>query len=168
MQRFHFLGIAFVIVSLCAACGDDSNDDDDDNGGTQTDAGSAGDAGSESKDAAAPDDDDTIEIAGDWHSEFGDELIDAKTWKGSKLVEFDNDDNVAITQYPKDDMYNPNKFAKQVWTEPTDDGFYYCTVEFMLDTLEEAQDSEMTADDSDPENGGCGEGDFPWTKLEPK
>jgi hypothetical protein len=188
MQRVHTLGIAFLILNLgfVAACGDDDDDDTSADSGSQPGKDSGAPDGKDSgtpngKDAAVaedassatPDDDagtggGAIEVAGDWHGEFADEVIDAMTWNGAKLIEFDNEKNFAITQYPADDMYNPNKFARVVWTQPTDDGFYYCSIEYSVDTLKEAQESTKTADDSDPANGGCSDMDFPWTKLEPK
>jgi hypothetical protein len=67
-------------------------------------------------------------------------------------------------QLPDDDQYNPSKFTKIVYTEPVDDSFYYCWVEFSLDTLGAAKASQATADASDPDNTGCG-GSFPWTKA---
>jgi len=163
MQRFHTLRIATVLLGLYAgACGDDDTNGNDGGSDNGADGGDLADAGTPPTDAG------TIEVVGSWAGEFADEDITRTQWGASELIEFDNDENVAITQYPDDDMYNPNKFARYVWTEPTDDGFFYCMVEFDAPTLKAAQESDETADDSDPENEGCGAMNFPWTKLEPK
>ena len=69
----------------------------------------------------------------------------------------------AVVQLPEDDEFNPNKYSRYVWTEPTNESFYYCTVDFGLETLDEALMSTTQADPSDPETGGCG--GFAWTKL---
>jgi hypothetical protein len=123
------------------------------------------DAGSE------PDSDggaDEIEIAGTWESNFGGtEVIDSHGFTSfgstSPIIEYDNDDNTMITQNPCDAEFSPNAFNKIVWTEIVNDSFYYCTVDFGLDSAADARNSTMTADDSDPENEGCG--GFAWTQL---
>ncbi len=108
---------------------------------------------------------DAIEVEGTWDTQFDTtEVIDEFEWNSVPIIEFNNDDNYAILQSPEDDMFTPNQFSRLVWTEPAGDVFYYCTVDFGLDTLEEAQNSTSTADDTDPETGGCG-GAFPWTKM---
>lgn len=124
-------------------------------------------------DGPAPNTD--IEIAGVYQSDYGStETISNDTWhqKGENfesaqaVISFDNQKNSAVTQYPATDEYNPNKFNRIVWTEPDANGaFYYCTVDFGLDTADEAAASTATADDSAPETGGCS--GFPWTKLTP-
>jgi hypothetical protein len=98
---------------------------------------------------------------------MGEQIITADDWNGAAIVGYDNDSNVVYTQLPDDDMFNPNKFTKTVYTEPEDGSFYFCQVEFSLDTLAEAKASDATADDSEPDEGGCG-GMFPWTKATPK
>ena len=50
-----------------------------------------------------------------------------------------------------------------VWTEIDGDSFFYCTVDFGLDSAEDAENTAMSADDTDPENDGCG--GFSWTVL---
>jgi hypothetical protein len=114
--------------------------------------------------------DESIEVAGRWHSSFGGtEVIDDDSFESfgssSPIAHYDNLVNFMVTQNPPDALYGPNKFNKIVWTEPTVGGFYYCWVDFSLDTAEQARNSTATADDSDPENGGCG--GFAWTKSSP-
>ncbi len=124
------------------------------------------------------DDEDTeaqpLEVIGDWESTFGDqtfeENITAEEWSFAKIVDYDNAKNVVITQNPDGDdpELSPNKFSRIVYLEPKDDAFYYCTTDFGLDTLADAKAAKGPADDSDPDAAGCGEGDFPWTKLTKK
>jgi hypothetical protein len=105
-----------------------------------------------------------IEVAGSWASNFGfDEEISDVSWGGATVISYDNDENFAVTQQPADDMFNPSKFSKVVWTEPAEGRFYYCTVDFGLATAAEAEASTKTADASDPATGGCS--GFSWTRL---
>jgi hypothetical protein len=109
-----------------------------------------------------------LEIIGEYDDNFGGEqIITAGDWNGSAIAGYDNDKNVVYTQFPDDDQFNPNKFAKTVYTQPEGGSFYFCMVEFSLDTLADAEKSSAVADDSDPDNGGCG-GEFPWTKATAK
>jgi len=112
--------------------------------------------------AAAP-----LEIIGDWSSEFGDESITESTWGTTAVKDYDNDQNVVIVQNPDDDAFSPSAFAKIVFTEPKNDEFYYCWVDFGLESLADAQASDKSADDSEPDTAGCGDGN-PWTKLTKK
>lgn len=106
----------------------------------------------------------TIEIEGEYDSNFGGtETVTSDMWGTSSVRAYDNDDNVAYLQLPEDDQFNPDTFAKVVWTEPVDGAFYYCWVDFALETLEAARTSTATWDASDPDNSGCG--GFSWTKL---
>ncbi|MGD8861607.1 MAG: hypothetical protein PVI30_16480 [Myxococcales bacterium] len=143
---YEWVPILWAALSLAlTACGDDAG------GGAADDAG-----GSNGE----------IEVAGTYDSDFGAETIDSTMWNGSDVVDFDNDDNWAVTQNADDADFDPGKFNKVVWTEPAEDGaFHYCTVDFGLGTADEAVDTELTADDTDPESGGCG--GFPWTLLTP-
>lgn len=108
-----------------------------------------------------------IELNGNWVSDFGTEVIDSFVWDAGfmklDVVAYDNGTNTAITQNPADDAWNPSKFNKVVWTEPTDGAFYYCIVAFGLDSDAAAWASEASADATDPATGGCG--GFPWTRL---
>lgn len=112
-----------------------------------------------------------IELTGTYTTQFeGTEVITATTWDfgiETAIVDWDNEDNWAVTQNPDDAEMNASTFNKVVWTEPDTDGvFYYCTVDFGLETEESARNSEESADSSMPEEGGCG--DFPWTKMTPE
>jgi hypothetical protein len=143
MSKLRFGWMAVLCGLLALGCGDDKED---------TDA------------EAGP-----LEVIGEWESSFGDmtfpESITDEAWGFASLVEYDNAKNVAITQNPDGDDEFANTFSRLVWLEPQDDAFYYCTVDFKLATLEDARSTKAKADDSDPDVGGCGENDFPWTKL---
>jgi hypothetical protein len=105
-----------------------------------------------------------IEIVGTWESNFGGtETISSDAWGEAEIVDFDNEENVAITRNAEDAEFNPGKYNRLVWTEPEDDSFYYCWVDFGLDTEEEALDSDAAADASMPDERGCGTS--PWTRL---
>jgi hypothetical protein len=109
----------------------------------------------------------TLEISGTYESSFGGtEEIDSDMWGTAFVREYDNDENVVYLQLPPTDEFNPDKFNKVVFTEPVEGAFYYCWVDFGLETLEEAKASTTGWDDSDPENAGCG--GFAWTKLTPE
>jgi hypothetical protein len=105
-----------------------------------------------------------IEVAGTWATNFGiDETISDTEWGTASVISFDNDRNYAVTQQPADDMFNPSRFSKIEWTEPSEGRFWYCIVDFGLASAAEAEATEKSADASDPENGGCG--GFSWTRL---
>jgi hypothetical protein len=98
-----------------------------------------GDDASHSDDAMVGDaTEDVIEIAGDWSTSYGENYaITSEFWGSSSVEDFDNDANWAVTRYSEDDEWNPNLFAKQVWTEIDDKGFFYqCTILFSAETLE--------------------------------
>jgi hypothetical protein len=128
-------------------------------------------AGCDSDDDDAAKNDTTkahIEVAGTWENTgFGEEdAIDDATWSQTfgpamatdfVITSFDNATNTAILEDPD------GKFNRWQWTDVDGDSFYYCTVDFGLDSAEDAENSDKTADDSDPETTGCGS--FPWTKL---
>ncbi len=106
----------------------------------------------------------TIEITGNWQSQWGEESITETHWNTAELISFDNTTNQAITQLPDDDEYNPNKFSATVWTEPVDGQFHYCTFTYGHNTQEEAETADNNTDINDLDGEGCG--GFPWTKLE--
>lgn len=105
-----------------------------------------------------------LEIEGVYASNFGaEEIITDDAFNGTPIRAFDNEQNFLITQNPSDSEFNPNLFNRIVWTEPQGDQFYYCFVDFGLDTLDDALSSDASADATDPETGGCG--GFSWTRL---
>lgn len=113
-----------------------------------------------------------IEIEGTWTSEFGEEVISDDAWTtdfgSSAITDFSNSENVAITRSPDDAAFSPGTYSRIVWTEVSGGSFYYCTTDFGLATEEEAQASSAAPDAGDPEAGGCGDADFPWSKLTKK
>jgi len=128
-------------------------------------AGNAGAAGAGGEGSVSPP---PLELIGSYDDNFQSSfVITEEAWGASAVVAYDNAQNVVYTQFPADDPYSPNKFAKTVYTEPANDSFYFCMVVYSADTLADAQASTETADPSDPDNGGCG-GQFPWTKATKK
>lgn len=179
-----------AIVCVCifslvlVACGGDdgpSNDTSNDNAdaadaGHDADSGAESDGGDEdggNGDEDGGNGDDGIEIAGTYVPDYDDSVtitITDEQWSGPggdmPIVEYDNDDNWAVTE---DDSEDASTFSKNVWTEPEDDGsLYYCTVVFGEASADDAREAEGEYDDSDPESGGCGADDFPWTGLTPE
>jgi hypothetical protein len=171
-----------LALLLATGCGDDdgapghgdAGDIEAGTGGGDSGSAGSGEAGSggagsggSGADAGAGN---GIEVAGSWSSDFGDETIDDTMWAGASIVSFDNAANEVITQDPpsEDDagVETDGAFNKIVWTEIEDDAFYYCWVAFGQPTAADADANAMGFDDSDPETGGCGDSDFPWTKLE--
>jgi hypothetical protein len=126
-----------------------------------SDAGFAADSSSaDSGDAMA----DTIAVAGTWLSNFGGtETITDQRWSDAIVVEFDNANHVAFTQNPLTATYGPGKFNKLVWTPIAGASFYYCFVDFSLESLAAAKATTKVADASNPDKSGCG--GFSWTKL---
>lgn len=118
-------------------------------------------------DSAAPDSSVAkIEVLGTWHTNFAStETVTEQEWgEYYDLLQFDNTKRVAILQ-DKPVMGVPGKFNRNVWTPIVDGSFYYCTVDFGLETLEAALASTTAPDATDPANGGCG--GFLWTKMSP-
>jgi hypothetical protein len=105
-----------------------------------------------------------LEVIGTWESQFGGDFVITKTtWDTATVREYSNATNTAYVQNPATDMFNPNKFAKNVWTNTVDGNFYYCTIDFGFETLDAAKASTKVADSTNPGQSGCG--GFPWTKL---
>ena len=140
--RFGRIGLCALAALALGACGGD--DDGDDPGAISS----------------------GIEIAGDWKSDFGEETIADNVWGTTPIIRFDNDGNWAITRNADDAEYFPGTFSKIVWTDIIDGGFFYCTVDFGLDSADAAASTAKSADATDPATGGCG--DFSWTSLTPK
>lgn len=145
-NRFNTLAMLTLCVAVFTGCGDDdaSNNDEANNGANN---GAVG-----------------IELVGTWDNDFGtSEEITVDTWAGTPIVSYDNENNFTVFQNASDAEFDPDKFAKVVWTEIEADSFYYCWVAFGLDTEQEALDAADTSDATDPATTGCG--DFAWTKL---
>lgn len=104
-----------------------------------------------------------LEIIGTWDDEFlGEAIITETKWAASTLIEYDNETNTAILQWPADAPFNPNKFGRYQWTEIEGDVFHYCTVVFGKETAQEAIDDPATADSSDLVAGCSG---FAWSLM---
>lgn len=111
----------------------------------------------------------SLEIKGEWISNFGDtpEVISNDSWdvesedypSSSEIVEFSNDDNALVL------LGQDGTYGQTVWTEIEGDSFYYCGVSFGKATAKEAVSEAQSFDASDPESGGCGDSGFTWTKL---
>lgn len=105
-----------------------------------------------------------LELSGTWITNFdAEEVISSTVWNGYPVIEYSNASNVAYTQTPADDQYNPGKFNKLVWTEPKGNTAYYCWIAFGQDSLAMAKDVTLVADDKDLEGKGCA--GYSWTKL---
>ncbi len=150
-KAFERVAVAVMLGLSVVACGGEDDDDADD--------------GHHNPPAETH-----LEITGAWENKdfMETDVIDDTSWTTtfgdsdpltSTIEKFDNTGNVVI--YAGQD----GKYSRIVWTEIEDDAFFFCTVDYGLETLEDAEASEKTADDSDPENGGCGDGGFSWTKL---
>lgn len=109
-----------------------------------------------------------IEVLGLWTSEYDDEAISQEKWGDANLIEYDNEARTAVVFYPLGAEYGENTYSKLVWTPIVDGRFWYCFVGFNATTLESARALNMPADSSNPANGGCGTGGFPWTQLQPR
>ncbi|HIA02291.1 MAG TPA: hypothetical protein EYN06_01910 [Myxococcales bacterium] len=137
-----------MALMLTIGCGSD-----DGNSGDNTDGGIMGGG--------------AIEVMGSWDDNFGGHAkITESMWADGSITVFDNSGNWAVVQNPEDAEWDPSKFSKLIWTDPAEDSsWYYCMVDYAKDTAEAAQNTEKTADDSDPANSGCG--GFSWTKMMP-
>lgn len=147
-KAFELTAMAVAFGFLTTACG--GQDDDADEGAPDTPAATH------------------LELTGSWENRdyMQTDVIDDTSWTttfgdadplASAIEKYDNAENYVI--YSGSD----GTYSRIVWTDIAQDSFYFCTVAFGLATLEDAEASEKTADDSDPENGGCG--GFAWTKL---
>lgn len=163
MKTAYLASILALVAVTTFACSDDEDRD-----AGEPRAGSAGEAGTSGEGAAGgAGASEPFELIGEYDNNFGGpEIITADAWNDSDIVGYDNVDNVVYLQLPADDDFNPSKFTKVVYTEPTDGSFFYCWVAFGLDTLDDAQASTATADASDPATSGCD--GFSWTKATAK
>lgn len=105
-----------------------------------------------------------LELVGTWTTSFdSEEVITNTAWNGYPILEYSNSQNVAYTQTPDGDKFNPGKFNKLVWTEPKGNSTYYCWIAYGQDSLPLAKASTLVADDKDLEGMGCA--GYSWTKL---
>jgi hypothetical protein len=165
MNTLRFAAVLAMVAATTFACGGD-----DDDATTKGAAGAAGAADVGDGAGGAKGETAALELIGEYDDNFdGTQTITAKDWNGTEIVEYDNDANVVYLRNANDAKYNPGKFVKNVYTEPTQDGtFSFCTIEFALDTLEDAKASTKTADDSDLTKDGTGCNGFSWTTATPK
>lgn len=162
--RFGVILATAAAISFAVGCTVSDKDDTGAAGAASTGEAGAGAGGAPSQQPG----DAMLEIIGTYDDSFGMvQTITATDWNGSAIAGFDNETNVVYTQFPDTDEFNPSKFAKTMYTDLKDGSFYFCMVEYSADTLDDAKASTKTADDSDPDNTGCG-GDFPWTKATAK
>ena len=167
MRNAWLVGLCLCGLWLTGGCGDDDD--------TTPDAGAPSGDGDGDGDG---DRDKGIEIAGKWTAvtriegedplETDEEITDT-AWitllGNSPIVEFDNAENYAVVRNPDDSEFDPGKYNRTNWTEIKDGTFHYCTVDFGLDTVEEARDTVLTADEGDLAEGCNG---FPWTEMNPR
>jgi len=173
--------MALLATGLVVACGDDEGGDDPAGGGSSgsgsggTSPGGGGEGGAGEPVTCTdptPPSGETLAIEGNYTDDFeGEHAITSETWTSYGYVynisQFDNDEMFVIALGDQDSGGLAacvwNRFD---WTE-VDGDLYYCNTVFDAATEQEALDAEP-ADPSDPENGGCGEGSFPWTLLTPQ
>jgi len=163
---------AAASLSLCLlalACSS-STSNSNDTGGTDDTASSKKDSGPSTDDLGQED----FELNGSWTTNFDSTAKITNTqWKEYstlKIISYDNKKNEAILQNPPadpdadgGDVLTADTFSKNVWTEEEDGVVYYCTVDFGLESADDAEKSKKTADEKDLDGEGCG--GFPWTKL---
>lgn len=146
--------VAFTMaLALTIGCGSDDGNSGDNTGAGTADVGSTDGA--------------VLEVIGSWDDNFGGyaEITESK-WGDGSIAVFDNSDNWAVIQNSEDAEWDPGTFSMLIWTELAEDfSWYYCMVDYAKDTAEGAQNTDKTADASDPANSGCG--GFPWTKMMP-
>jgi len=120
-----------------------------------------------------PVDEGGLAIAGSYAGEFGgtwtiteSELI--FSYGDSTVLEivaYDNDERFIVAQNGSKDPYNPDLFSRFDWIVDGD-GVLICQQVFDAETQTDAENA-TPADSSDPENGGCGDKSFAFTRLTP-
>jgi hypothetical protein len=148
-----------LCVLVCLGC--DEEGDDTSPMDTDTPPGDSGEPTGE------------LVIAGSYTDEWGvDHTIDETSWVqvspyGSlsfDVLSFDNAARFVIAQNGSTNPYNPDLYSRFDWVDGLHGDLFYCQSAFDAAT-EEAAAATPRADDSDPENSGCG--GFPWTNLVP-
>lgn len=165
MNTLRFGAVLAMVAATTFACGGD-----DDDVTAKGAAGAAGAADVDNGEGGAKGETAALELIGEYDDNYdGTQTITDKDWNGTAIVEYDNDANVVYLQNADDAKFDPGKFSKNVYTQPAKDGsFSFCTIEFSLDTLEDAKASTKTADDSDLTKTGKGCNGFSWTTATPK
>jgi hypothetical protein len=115
-----------------------------------------------------------LDIAGSYTDPYTAHEITDETWTqvsdmGTSVFEisqFSNEDGYLIAQNGAVNSYKPGSWSRFDWTEK-DGSLWYCQTVYDAETEQDALDAEP-ADDSDPASGGCGEDNFPWSKLKPE
>lgn len=129
-------------------------------------------------DAPSPEDTDPtvgdgLAITGSYTDEWEtDHTIDEASWVQVSafgtltfaVLSFDNPGKWVIAQNGFDNAYYPDLYSRFDWVDGTHGDLFYCQTAFDAAT-EAAAESTPRADDSDPENAGCG--GFAWTNLRP-
>jgi len=114
--------------------------------------------------------DSELEIAGEFHDEFGDWLFTDSTWELSyggdvsaySIESFSNQDDYLIALADEDNLYDASLFQKLMWIEDGD-SLYTCTATGTgVETLDEALEATAGVDDLE---AGCG--GFPWSFIQP-
>ena len=109
---------------------------------------------------------DTVEIAGEWQSNFGGWVtIWSDSYGPGGVVMYDHDSNWLVIQNSEDDLFAPSLFSKLVWTQPAAAGFFACLLVDGAATLAEALDVPLDEADKDDPNAGCAGG--PWSFWSP-
>ena len=173
MSAMKHLALCILALTFTIGCGDDDEPMDASEDGAFQDTtpdGNAVDATSEDAtldaivDSASDAANGDIEVRGTWDTSLSTvEQITNTAWASAAVVKYDNDANFAVTQNPVDPgSASSEKFNKIEWTEIGGEVFHYCTVDFDLDTLAEAEGTTQTADKGDLPSG-CG--GFAWTMM---
>ena len=105
-----------------------------------------------------------FELAGNWSSEFGDEMISQSRWDGfclQAVTRYDNMGNVAILETTGGEGCGTG-FSKVLWKDIAGDAFDYCTAAFGEATADAAANAPVSAV-TDDLAAGCG--GFPWSHL---
>ncbi|MBM66596.1 MAG: hypothetical protein CMH55_10215 [Myxococcales bacterium] len=103
-------------------------------------------------------------LQGTWSTNFDtEETITEDAWGANTIDQWDASTNTVIVRTPDDAEWSPGTYSKIIYTDPVEESFYYCIAAFGKETAEAALNEEVSVDDSDPDNAGCG--DFAWTKM---
>lgn len=174
---FSLLPAIFILLCHCSSdpsdggadSGTDIGNNADMAGPDATDTGSGADAvtpdAGETGDTAV----EVLEIVGDWSDDLGyTYTITSDTWiqvvagytSQFNILSFSNEDDYLIAQNADTNDWFANLFSRFDWTWVSGE-LWVCQSSF--DAATEGDAEAASADDSDPENAGCG--GFPWSHL---